>query len=342
LFGPLFVDQINFASFPPKSLSNKLSDETGNTNLAEAEHPEQTDNEASDLTTLNENRDLFRQIWRKYDSDCSDSLSRDELKLLINDIYSHVQKQEGIESSTTTQPTDRELERDLYALIKIMDRAQDHIIGRDEFESFLFPELYLPTSTKSKRGLHAMDGSHPPVEQLMGVVRYDDLQEFSSTVESYRITGTKEKENFPPVPTWRRGKGIRLFWELYERETGCSEASLNGQDVVDVQTKLVRALCNYKFAKYCWKALVRPKLQEKSMRISGRRGDHQRPKRGRRKDEAAYHTVTDWVLDGNSGMNGGVTGESGLRASMHTWVRDQSESNAEKNDLDELSHSICR
>jgi hypothetical protein len=60
----------------------------------------------------------------------------------------------------------------------------------------------------------------------------------------FRITGhddIEKKSSFPPLSTWAEG-GIELFWEHYTSETGCSRNSLNGQDIKNVQQKLVRAL----------------------------------------------------------------------------------------------------
>ena len=92
-----------------------------------------------------------------------------------------------------------------------------------------------------------------------------------------------------------RIKGSALFWDLYLKETGCSTTSMNGQNITNVQTKLVRALCNYEFAKYCWKVLVRPNLQE----LSSRPFHQRRRYRSRSTVEQALH-VTDWVLDGKT------------------------------------------
>ena len=77
------------------------------------------------------------------------------------------------------------------------------------------------------------------------LVYFDDLREFSSSSEVFRITGDAGlgfKSHFPAPSLWRLGLGIDLFWELYERETGCSRQSLNGQDIDLVQRKLVRSL----------------------------------------------------------------------------------------------------
>ena len=74
-------------------------------------------------------------------------------------------------------------------------------------------------------------------------IYYDDLREYSSASEVYRITGKAgSSSNFPTPSLWRQGQGIDLFWDLYEKETGCSRVSLNGQDMSLVQRKLVRSL----------------------------------------------------------------------------------------------------
>eukprot|EP00804_Cyclotella_cryptica_P012787 CCRYP_010547-RA/>CCRYP_010547-RA protein AED:0.05 eAED:0.05 QI:183/0.85/0.81/1/0.76/0.63/22/985/2990 len=69
--------------------------------------------------------------------------------------------------------------------------------------------------------------------------------------------------------------------ELYEKETGCVSDDLNGHDIAMVQQKLVRALCNYEFAKFCWRSLVQPQLQGKS-------GD------------GIDRSVSSWVIDTNT------------------------------------------
>ena len=82
--------------------------------------------------------------------------------------------------------------------------------------------------------------SGPTMRKL---IYYDDLREYSSASEVYRITGKAgSSSNFPTPSLWRQGQGIDLFWDLYEKETGCSRVSLNGQDISLVQRKLVRSL----------------------------------------------------------------------------------------------------
>ena len=77
----------------------------------------------------------------------------------------------------------------------------------------------------------------------------------------YRITGSPPTKTFPLPVHWWQGRGIQIFWDIYELETGCSRTSLNGNELLRVQRKLVRALCNYEFAKFAWTTLVRPNLR---------------------------------------------------------------------------------
>jgi len=113
-------------------------------------------------------------------------------------------------------------------------------------------------------------------DQLSGIVYFDDLREYASPDEVFRITGTLGNGGcFPPPPLWRNGSGIGLFWELYEKECGCQKLSLNSQDPAQVQRKLVRILSNYEFARFAWRSLVAPELRSSPSAV----------------------TASDWVLD---------------------------------------------
>ena len=114
-----------------------------------------------------------------------------------------------------------------------------------------------------------------------GILYFKNLREYASMTGVGKITGTSDSSKFPPPSLWRQGEGINLFWEVYEKETGCSQSSLNRQNIIAVQQKLVRVLCNYEFAKFCWKSLVKPALSQNSS-IDAKR------------------TRTNWLLDGNS------------------------------------------
>ena len=53
---------------------------------------------------------------------------------------------------------------------------------------------------------HALYSQH-----AFGIIYYEDMREYSSMVELYRLTGTRNKKLFPPPSTWRQGAGIELF-----------------------------------------------------------------------------------------------------------------------------------
>jgi len=80
---------------------------------------------------------------------------------------------------------------------------------------------------------------------LYNLVYFDDLREYSSMHEVYRITGETKlysTSRFPAPILWHRGQGVDLFWEFYNSECGCTRESLCGQDIKTVQQKLVRSL----------------------------------------------------------------------------------------------------
>lgn len=80
---------------------------------------------------------------------------------------------------------------------------------------------------------------------LRDLIRFNDLREYTSMCEVYRITGERSMYNnlhFPAPILWNRGQGVDLFWELFQSECGCSRGSLCGQEMKDVQQKLVRTL----------------------------------------------------------------------------------------------------
>lgn len=80
---------------------------------------------------------------------------------------------------------------------------------------------------------------------LHNLIYFDNIQEYSSMHEVYRITGKTNlysTSRFPAPVLWHRGQGVDLFWDFYNRECGCSRESLFGQDMKTVQRKLVRSL----------------------------------------------------------------------------------------------------
>lgn len=116
---------------------------------------------------------------------------------------------------------------------------------------------------------------------LSRLVHYEDLRDFASWHVVHRIVGIdmlEERLLFPSPNVWGE-EGISFFWTIYENETGCSKKDLNGQDIVLVQRKLVLALINYEFAKFCWRSLVQPDLQH---------------------DACDELSTSSWVIDSNT------------------------------------------
>ena len=167
---------------------------------------------------LKEQRDTFRLIWKKFDVDGSGTLSKDELKQLVAEVLYHA-RAEGNKSKKAMWLTDREFERESYILLKTIDHTHEDHIDAEELASYLFPESLArrkgridPDARQLQRNDAAAHATAYTSDNLTGVVYYDDLREYTSTVESFRITGSKEKKDFPPAANWRRGKvGVYLF-----------------------------------------------------------------------------------------------------------------------------------
>lgn len=81
---------------------------------------------------------------------------------------------------------------------------------------------------------------------LRDLIHFNDLREYTSMCEVYRITGERSMYNnshyFPAPILWHRGQGVDLFWEVFQTECGCSRGSLCGQEMKAVQQKLTRSL----------------------------------------------------------------------------------------------------
>ena len=76
-------------------------------------------------------------------------------------------------------------------------------------------------------------------DNLRGLIYYDDLMEYSSPAKVYELTGTHltDTKSFLPPSSWKRGDGIATFWTMFEKETGCTRTSLNGQKRVQKCSK---------------------------------------------------------------------------------------------------------
>jgi hypothetical protein len=207
-------------------------------------------------------REVVRRIFKEVDVDGSGTLSEDELELVILKIFDENNK----EGKTTAKiPTPRELKRERRHLLATVDLNRTNEITFQELDDAFYrlvngiDDNNVQSSAIKRIGPKLLDGedheiyydhwakedsflSGPIIRKL---VYYDDLREYASSSEVYRITGDVglgSSSHFPPPSLWRQGEGINVFWDLYERETGCTRNSFDGQNILLVQRKLVRIL----------------------------------------------------------------------------------------------------
>jgi len=243
-------------------------------------------------------REVLIRIFHEIDDDDSGALSEEELESVVLKLFDENNKHVGEgnqKANNAERPTIDELKRERDYLLSIMDPHRSNEISFQEMDNAFFrlanniddnnliPEIANPAETLYNDHFQNTD-SFLSGPKMRSIVYFDDLREYSSLKEVYRITGLEGLENssrFPAPSLWRQGKGIELFWDLYTSETGCSNHSLNGQSMNLVQRKLVRTVGNYEFAKFCWKTLVQQGLYDASDADKGR-------------------VVTHWLLDKDS------------------------------------------
>lgn len=239
---------------------------------------------------LQEKRKALKEMYESVDRDGSGTLQDEELSAVIRLML------ESEATCRSEQLTEHELEVQTAYFLSILDPARSNDIPFQEFDDYLFrvansiddinlaPKL--TTSEYLGRTFNHCDfflSSH----LLRRLVNYEDLREYASWHEVHRIIGDDnlvERLPFPPPNFWFEG-GILRFWEIYEEETGCAKHSLNGQSIESVQRKLVRALRNYEFAKFCWRSLVQPELQSEM-----------------NDNDSMAISVSSWVIDTNTKM----------------------------------------
>lgn len=200
-------------------------------------------------------RDVLRKIFLEIDVDGSGSLSEDELRRVVVMLLDKYNTRGSGGGCIADQPTMEEIKRETDYLLTIMDQNRSNEITFQELDNAFFRLVnaiddnnLIPTIRDDIDCFNEhwtfIDSflSGPSMRKL---IYFDDLREFSSLSEVYRITGEGSLENtsyFPAPSLWRQGEGIELFWELYTSSTGCSRNSLNGQNIASVQRKLVRSL----------------------------------------------------------------------------------------------------
>ena len=176
-------------------------------------------------------REALKELWRMADRDGSGTLSVDEVSEIIARLFSAKAQNIFDEKPKSQQLTDRELKREVQYFLSLAgsNSTATRDLSFPEVEFLLFQKQKLQESGMGASEHAAQSRDFGSIEGLRGLIYYEDLLEYSSSTQVYALTGTLHTSKFPPPSSWRQGEGIKLFWELYERETGCTKASLNDQ-----------------------------------------------------------------------------------------------------------------
>ena len=203
-------------------------------------------------------RNILMDIFKEIDIDGSGQLNEEELQTVVTKLFNANHSIDLERRINVAQMlTELELQRESTYLIKIMDPTRSEEVTFQELDN-----AFLRLANKvDDNNLHSSLGegwgkqwhnqsfvnteSFLSGSSLRKLIYYDDIREYAAMHQVYRITGFEgigNETSFPNPNMWRQGKGVEIFWEFYERETGCSRDSLNGQNISIVQFKLVRSL----------------------------------------------------------------------------------------------------
>ena len=176
-------------------------------------------------------REALKELWRMADRDGSGTLSVDEVSEIIARLFSAKAQNIFDEIPKSQQLTDMELKREVQNFLSLAgsNSTATRDLSFPEVEFLLFQKQRLQESGMTASEHAAQSHDFGSIEGLRGLIYYEDLLEYSSSTQVYALTGTLHTSKFPPPSSWRQGEGIKLFWELYERETGCTKESLNDQ-----------------------------------------------------------------------------------------------------------------
>jgi len=242
---------------------------------------EQLQLEEKERKTIEIQRQVLSKIFKEIDVDGSGFLSDDELEQVVVMLWK--------EARAGFKLTDEERERETNYLVSMVDRSKSNEVSYQDLDEAvqmlsgnvddnnLVPKNQIITGGS---GDFAHSDQFLSSFQLRQLIYFEDLKEYASMHVVNEITGGigNGTNSFPTPSLWRQGRGIDMFWELYTKETECSRISLNGQSMESVQRRLVRSLCNYEFAKFCWNSIVSPAMSS---------------------DSDAKMTNTRWLLDTN-------------------------------------------
>jgi hypothetical protein len=191
-------------------------------------------------------REALKELWRMADRDGSGTLSVDEVSEIIARLFNAKAQNIFDEMPKSQQLTDMELKREVQYFLSLTgsNSAATRDLSFPEVEFLLFQKQKLQESGMTASEHAAQSHDFGSIEGLRGLIYYEDLLEYSSSTQVYALTGTLHRSKFPPPSSWRRGEGIKLFWDLYERETGCTKESLNDQ-VGILFRREVRIFCTF-------------------------------------------------------------------------------------------------
>ena len=203
-------------------------------------------------------RNVLVNIFKEIDIDGSGELNEDELQTVVTKLFNanhNIDLKRRI--NVAQMLTESELQRESTYLIRIMDPTRSDEVTFQELDN-----AFLRLANKiDDNNLEVLLGegwgkqwhnesflnydSFLSGSSLRKLIYYDDIREYAAMHQVYRITGFEgigNETSFPNPNMWHQGKGVEIFWEFYEKETGCLRDSLNGQNISVVQFKLVRSL----------------------------------------------------------------------------------------------------
>ena len=167
-------------------------------------------------------RDVLKRIFMDIDADQSGELSEDELESVVLKLFEeNTQKGVGGENQTLNvaeRPTEKELKRERDHLLCVMDQNRTDELSFQEMDDAFFRLAYniddnhLVSEIKtSSHNQYQQSDEFLSGPKLRNLIYYDDLKEYSSMSEVYRITGHDGLENssrFPAPSLWRSGKQV--------------------------------------------------------------------------------------------------------------------------------------
>ena len=204
-------------------------------------------------------RQVLKRIFKEIDTDGSGVLSDDEFDQVVVMLWK--------EARGSFTLSDAERKRETEYLVSMVDRSKSNEVTFQDLDYAL--EMLagnIDDNNLLSKSKIAVDGhcSFANCDQFLSssklrqLIYYEDLREYASMHIVNEITGGNAVDHavswsttqsvpdcntlFPSPSLWLQGRGVDAFWELYTKETGCSRNSLRGQNMSDVQRRLVRSL----------------------------------------------------------------------------------------------------